>query len=994
MHPQRCALVLLVAFACSEDQAPEPGGPWARIEVRPSSLLLTEAGASQRLEVVAFDADGRPTSAPPVKFSASSEGVSVAADGTVERRSAEPGSAQIFVDGEGVSATVFVLLAKPVAGAKLVDDDAVLSTPTPVEGTPFRYRVRLAGTFAPNDVVIASGSAPVSGRVISTEGDRVELEYVAPEALFERVRIEETFDLTRASVVLPEGANYGVRRVGDRLQLATSGQALRPAEDAEPAPPCSVGGEGQLSFSSFVPDFDTSLSVDLKYDDETLQRLVLMGDLKSKVDATVGITGALEAKFECKAQLFVIPVPITGALQPILGVQVPLGVGLSASVKGSGTAVGGKLAATPTVSVQLGFVCTPDGACEGVNDGAAGIGAPKFEPVLPSGVQVELGLSAFGYADLSLGNAYAGIKLGGLKAGPVQSWNVRSEAAQIDDLTYASSYDFKLALTADVGLSLSAGPLSVVVAKVERKIEHPLALSPKGTLTTELEDAETVRGRVTIDPTTLAYLGVPNVDAVTFYRYVGGALETLATVDAESPTQSTFEATWPFAVETDAGGEVFHAFIETPLLPLFGLEAPRPLPNPCDPTPASAVVRTQEELDALAAVKVSGSLTIVDGVTNLFPLNQLETTCGNLVIRSAPALISLAGLEALKQVQGTLQIEDVPVDSLAPLAALQSSRGLHLDLPELTSLAGLENLAVANGSLVTLLLPSVQSLAPLAKIGPELARLEVEVDVDDLDDIAHLTQVQQLYLGGRVADLSKLLVIERVEQLQLRAPDVINVDALAQVGGLWLLVLATPSEVVSLPEIPGLLDLGVWDGPQIVSMARAPTQQLFVSSETLDTLVLGGLLSTDTVRVTAERLEILDLTGLVTSSEGVGVANNAALEEIAASSLQTAGEIYVADNPALTIARFGGLTSVVASTNGAGVGVQRNDALTSVQLGALTTIAGDLTIQRNPALTNLDLSSLQSVSGNIDIRDNPMLDIDAVRKMLEGVEAERVVIAP
>lgn len=570
-------LVALAGAACGDSALDAPGPP-VRFELHPTSVLLASPGDSATLRVVAFDAEGRQTPAPTATFTTRSLGIEVAQSGAVTRVATEAGSAQVRVEAEGWVATAFVLMATPAEGVVLVPDADVLGPPRAHPDAAGRYTIDLGRTLEAGDLVLATGGAELSGRIVAVEGSKHTVELVAPEVLFEALEIHESFDLAEVPLIVNEATSelFEVSRTPEGAYVADlrGANGLRPTQasgTSAAAQICTFTQQVALQFSAFSTTLDPNLGFDIDYSLATgFERFVLTGDVDAKAEIAPVFTAALQAKAECKVELGILPVPIGGPLAYVFGAFVPFGVGTDLTLKTSTPGVGAKITATATAGVQLGFQCPTDGDCEGVLESGFGASA-NAQAVLPPApaLEVELAASAFGFADLSLGNSIAAFRLGGLKFGPVQTWKLRSEADQLDDDTFSSTYDLKLALTADASLSAMLGNyINITFAKVERKTEDVWARSPTGTFSFEVdpEDPDRVRGRVHLDEANLLYGFIEDVQAVHFVRYLGGTVDVLGSVAPDSGAQTEFEAEW-MTFPGDEGR--YFAFVQTLLSPLW-----------------------------------------------------------------------------------------------------------------------------------------------------------------------------------------------------------------------------------------------------------------------------------------------------------------------------------------------------------------------------------------------------------------------------------------
>jgi hypothetical protein len=149
------------------------------VEITPGSVLLGAAGQTHALSARAFDIQNREV---PATFSwTSSHPDQVSVDSTGKLTGKAIGSAQITAETSGVtSAAATVLVAETAPGAVLVSDAQVVSvgpvtfTPADGPGIGTQYEVRLKGLSpvpSPGTILLASESAQVAGKVVSTRDD-------------------------------------------------------------------------------------------------------------------------------------------------------------------------------------------------------------------------------------------------------------------------------------------------------------------------------------------------------------------------------------------------------------------------------------------------------------------------------------------------------------------------------------------------------------------------------------------------------------------------------------------------------------------------------------------------------------------------------------------------------------------------------------------------------------------------------------------------------
>ena len=632
--------VAWLAAACGDGPSEPPAGDAARLVIAPGALLLPEAGATRELQAIAISADGDST---PVEatFESSNIGV-VSIAGSIATGGTSLGSAQIIASsGELTSAPILALRAVPASGAVLIDDSQVLGAVTPVDPAAayapgWEYRVRLRGVSPQvGQVVLATGGAPVGGRVVSSmavgDGVDVVLELISIGAMFPALAVNERLSLRNAERAVPDElrrsfevgttARGGIRVLRRRGGLPSPGFTptasaganaieqefeLGPFECKAEVPPAFTF---PLSLDVFSLELDPSLDLDLVIANSTLQRFVVDGSLAPRITANPRLTAALEAKAECKVQLATLILPIGGPLALIVGGQVPLGVGFEIGAKAGFGELGIDAFLQSSVSAEFGIDCAA--GCEVVADVAADAPNGFFKPILPTlgtDARFELTGSAFGWGALSIGNQFLQalqFKAVEMKAGLEQKFELASAEVQAADPAYASSYALKPVIEAKAAANLTplANLLQINLATLAFAPELPtLARSARGTFSiapaavapgdgTQLGEMATF----TVDLTDVTYLGAYAIEAVQirWRRTVGETIVLESgrpgcTDLAAAQDQMTFTCQTDFLGEHE-GSQAFHAFVRTRI---FGV-----------PVPVSLEIAA----DARAAVTVGGA---------------------------------------------------------------------------------------------------------------------------------------------------------------------------------------------------------------------------------------------------------------------------------------------------------------------------------------------------------------------------------------------------
>jgi hypothetical protein len=595
-------------------------GPVARLEIRPSTLLLTDAGETRQMTAVGYDAAGQPTAVDVVWSSTDPGTIAISADGTATAASAL-GSSLITASAQGVtSVPVLAVVAEPVAGAVLVADEQVVGGPVPIShpddyGPGWRYRITLTDMASPavGTLLIASGGAAVVGRVVSVaaSGDDlvVTLELVPVPELFERLVIDESIPLDDVPVTLAAGMDqhYRLHTVAGgatRFLPRSPDVAWRPAgmevaaEGVEfnlgPFGCTATGGLPQLDLPQPKLEVKTRLTFHLVYGD-VFEKLSLEGEVDAEFGYRPVFKAVFEGKVSCDKVIGKVVIPVSGFATWAFSAIVPIGIGMDLDAKLTVAEVGFDVGATAGATMELGIACPGGGACGAITELETRPITPTFQFIAPAGtdqLRIELGVYGYALARLSLGSPLSeSLQFQAIeaKAGVKQSIDLMTAHAQARNPAYGS--DFKLVTKIGIGpgkdlkKALKAvGDLMGV--KLDFSIDllpdlAPLAESPKGTFTIEpatvqpgdsTQQGELATFTVNLDPVT--YLGIRSVDKVEFFwrKDVEGAegeftLENgrpaCSSIDA-SPGQTTFTCQTDF-LEEHAGEQTFHAFVHARL---------------------------------------------------------------------------------------------------------------------------------------------------------------------------------------------------------------------------------------------------------------------------------------------------------------------------------------------------------------------------------------------------------------------------------------------
>jgi hypothetical protein len=534
-----------------------------RLLIEPGGVLLTPDEPSQRLSVVALDADGNELDAAVEWTTNDPDSVSVDADGVV-RAEHPAASALISVTAGSAKATVFALAATPVAGAVVVADADISAGPFADDSsapfTPgYRYSIELAvPPPAVGKILLASGSKPVAGRVVDVVGPSVMLELVTLEEVFAELELEETLkladapDTTIASPVAPFNvgpfeceADFGAAE----LELAKNSRRLT--------------GLGSLEYEVIWKDDRRKIEVRGK------------PGLEFELEPT--LSAALSGSVTCKVTVKEFVIPLPGPLGIFLGAAVVLGAGVELGGEVPIAGVGVNLKGHASADFAMGATCV-DGDCSTRRE------IETESEVTPTLVFPEVSLKfepeaqAFVYAELEGGarftstlraeaiEARAGFKLAGSFA---------SEETQVEDEDYASKYE--LSFEAEIGPGEAVDDFFELIGfalsflKFEKSI--PLAGSPTGTVNATAEEfvvGDDVTFNVLLEPSTvvLPLVGY-NVEKIRIYRREtrpdGSVSLILANEKVAEPAQTSFSIPWVATVDGTVENN-FVAFVSTELV--------------------------------------------------------------------------------------------------------------------------------------------------------------------------------------------------------------------------------------------------------------------------------------------------------------------------------------------------------------------------------------------------------------------------------------------
>lgn len=558
------ALLVVLGLGGCGTGAP-PSKTVAKVVITPGALLFTGAGATGTLTAQALDANGAPIDATIRWASSDATVVEVDDDGTVTTNT-ELGSALVTASADGVdSFPTSIVVAQPVAGTVLLSDDEVAEPPTPVDGTsdPIRQRVVLTGVngIEPGTVILGSQAISIGGRIEqvtpTTDGLSVVYAPMPPQDLFQRLSIDQDFDLAPAPI---EPAAW----LADHARITSPSRGTSSLHVLDALGTQSLGEickfESMLvSVSSLTTTFENHLHFHLHLQDGVADpdptQVYVDGKISQKTTSGLTVQAGFNDTVTCNPVLFRVPIPIGGVSALVARPEIPIGVALSVSGSITGAGVSVNVETNASLDLKAGFTNDAVDGFTLLHDVTPTSEAPsaKVDLITPSHLRV--GASAFVGLASGVDLKVAGlddISLVQAQLGPKQSLDLASGEAQADSNVYASSYD--LAVTGTVGMGadlskfLSWLKIHTSVQPWQVQVVFPLAHSPSGTFTVSQTDAvpgDKVHLRVALDSKNLSYLGHYNVSKVEIYRAKGSEEPSLyRTIEPNSSNQSVFEMDW------------------------------------------------------------------------------------------------------------------------------------------------------------------------------------------------------------------------------------------------------------------------------------------------------------------------------------------------------------------------------------------------------------------------------------------------------------------
>jgi hypothetical protein len=403
-------------------------------------------------------------------------------------------------------------------------------------------------------------------------------------------------------------------------------------------------------------------------------------------------------------------------------------------------------------------------------------------------------------------------------------------------------------------------------------------------------------------------------------------------------------------------------------------------------------------------------------VTDLSFLAGLTEIGGDLTIGRTRDLVSLAGLDDLIEIGGTLKIGHYSSgvrsnDALTSLAGLEKLQQVGGDIaisynPVLQDIAALSALRDVGGSLAVAENADLLTLSGLQNLDCQLTSLSI-TDNDSLQDISSLAgvSVNGVYVRNN-PDLGSLTGLQGVRGIG-SGITIDNNDAITSVTGLESLGYVTDSITIrgndDLATLDGLgvtglggsltieandslTDIGELSDLTILSSLYLYNNDGLPSLDGLDNLttatgsvtisgneLLQDLSALSNTRVTGN-IRIYSLSNLTSFAAGGGLTGIRVDGKLSIGYCNTSNWSYYG-NPSL--ASLAGLSDITLNATGAGqLEICANQSLNDISAlsGEVTGLAG-LRIDNNTVLENLTgLDSLTSVTGSTNIQGNGQLD--------------------
>jgi hypothetical protein len=567
----------------------------ARIEIDPPGLVLSPSDSAP-LRARVLDATGALLTTASVDWEANANAVTLSAaagESTTVTAGAAIASAQIVARiGNLQSAPVTIAVARPVAGARVVRDDEVLSDVQAIDSSPpgavgSRLHAVIAGAApAPGQILVGVGK-PVAGKVVASApavpGNDVTFEVVPLDELFAELSIDQRYDARFLTPAYPTAAAASATTAADGTVTEAFVLDL-PAY----TPPAAVHAEDTAALERnfrlgpMYCELDASIAPSISGSQitTTIQRnvqsitgnlsigpagssikVLAEGSIGVQVNGPLRLNSGLQGSLLCQAPLVTWPIPVPPPVAVVVVPTLVAGARVSASGKIELNTLELVIDARATQPLKLGFEVTPAGTFNNLSELDPSRIESELHPelrntTLDSPVRVDVAVGGGLYAQAavtniayafvaSLHDQYPYLSLLDLESGLKANLRLGTAADQANDPAYKAGYDIKFATRFGLGkdartvLRMLSRLLALGSALVpDLTHEKDLFSSPLGEANTSLttyNQGERVMFEIALDPesATPPLLGYYNVRRVEVWRKgEGGAAEMLVGRDA------------------------------------------------------------------------------------------------------------------------------------------------------------------------------------------------------------------------------------------------------------------------------------------------------------------------------------------------------------------------------------------------------------------------------------------------------------------------------
>jgi len=381
-----------------------------------------------------------------------------------------------------------------------------------------------------------------------------------------------------------------------------------------------------------------------------------------------------------------------------------------------------------------------------------------------------------------------------------------------------------------------------------------------------------------------------------------------------------------------------------------------------------ALLTSQQEVDNFGAngfTEITGRLIIqstTDQITDLSPLSTLERLATSspvtgfddaLTIRDNNELLSLAGLNALFEIQGGMLIENnialINLEGLEGVGILNalSTEMLIQSNTSLTSLDGLENVVFPlGGSIEIIENTALTSVTALTNVRPTNYLIQDNPVLASLEGI----NFGNNGLGLDIINNDALEVISLITGTLQRGITLSNNDNLSDLSGLSGIAFQSPIPIVEIEVI---------NNDSLATLTGLPT----------------NLASVVSIRLMENNL-LSDISLLENFTAGIlRIINNESLTSITSLINFTNGQLFIQGN---NLTSLDGLQSF---TNIAQLDIIDTDLVSLNGLNPnITSIENRLNLENNPNLTLplTEFQNLENIGNNAPVTDFRIINCDAI----------------